>query len=107
MKIEFGEIPNGFLSTVSYTKQKVSWIENDEGVDVGDKVGDKITENQQKILFLIKDNPSVSAQKLAEMVGVSRRKIEENLKKLKDTGKLLRIGKPKSGYWKVNDTNEI
>jgi hypothetical protein len=38
MKIEFGEIPNGFLSTVSYTKQKTSWIENEEGVEVGDKV---------------------------------------------------------------------
>lgn len=49
MKMVFEEIPNGFLSTISYTKQKVSLVENDEGVNLGDKV----TDNQMKILQLI------------------------------------------------------
>lgn len=107
MKMEFAAVAGGFLWTISYEEQKVISDVDGSGADkvtdkVGDKVDDKITENQQKILLCIKDNHTVSAQKMSELVGISKRKIEENLKKLKDTGKLVRVGNSKSGYWKVN-----
>jgi hypothetical protein len=51
MKMEFGEIQSGFLFTVSYTKQKVSLVENEEGENVGVNVG------VNTILVLIENNP--------------------------------------------------
>ena len=67
--------------------------------NVTDKVGDKITENQIKILECIAGNPFISAQKIAEQIGITSRKIEDNIKKLKRLGLLERIGNPKSGFW--------
>lgn len=53
-----------------------------------------------KLLF--KDS-SLSAAKLAEKIGVARRNIESNIKKLKDYGILVRHGSPKNGYWEVSE----
>jgi predicted HTH transcriptional regulator len=68
-------------------------------VEVGDKVGDKITENQMQLLECIRKDPYISAQKIAEQIGISSRKTEDNIKKLKGLGMLERIGNPKTGYW--------
>jgi len=50
-----------------------------------DKVGN-LTENQQSIIQSMKANPKVSAAKLSEIVGISKRKVEENVAKLKKMG---------------------
>jgi Fic family protein len=70
---------------------------------VGNKVGSEVgnlTENQKKILELIEKNNRISAAKLADFVGISTRKIEENIAKLKQQGLLERIGGTR-GYWKL------
>ena len=46
-------------------------------------------------------NNQLSASKLAEKIGISRRNIEINLRKLKEYGILIRHGSPKNGYWEV------
>ncbi len=71
------------------------------GEKVGDRVGENLTDNQQLMVTLIREDPYVSAKKLAEKVGISSRKIEENIKKLKDKGVIARIGPAKGGYWKI------
>jgi len=38
---------------------------------------------------------------LSETVGISSRKIEENIRKLKAQGVLKRIGPAKGGYWEI------
>ena len=47
----------------------------------------------------------ISARELSVELGISQRKIEENISKLKERGILQRIGPAKGGYWKIN-TNE-
>jgi len=54
--------------------------------NVRDKVGEKLTENQIIILNQMQNDPYISAKVLAEKVGISVRKIETNIKKLKDSG---------------------
>jgi len=71
------------------------------GEEVGEKVGDRLTENQVNILNLLKNNPQISAKQLALQVGISQRKIEENLAKLKSKGVIDRIGPAKGGRWVV------
>ena len=46
-----------------------------------------------------KEDKYLSATKLAEVTGISRRNVENNIKKLKDMGVLVRQGSPKYGYW--------
>ena len=57
---------------------------------------------QRRILEIISKDPKISANKLAELVGISRRNIEANLKKLKTLGILKRVGSPKFGYWEIS-----
>ena len=76
---------------------------------VGEKVGDKITNktgikltaNQLKIIKYIKLNNKITAKELSKKVGISDRKIEENIKKLKLNNKLKRIGAARNGYWEI------
>ena len=70
---------------------------------VGNKVGNNVgnlTENQQLIIEKIQLNNKISASKLSDIVGISSRKIEENLAKLKEQGILQRIDGTR-GYWKI------
>ena len=101
---EFRNISDGFQVTVFARKQLVSTekVGVKVGVKVGEKVGEKITENQQMILFHIDENQHINALELASIIGISKRKIEENLSKLKAKGLIERIGPDKGGYWKVN-----
>jgi len=66
-----------------------------------EKVGEKLSQNQQSIMEEIIHNPYVSARELSEIVGISSRKIEENIKKLKARGVVKRIGPAKGGHWEV------
>ena len=68
---------------------------------VGEKVGEKVTENQRKILELTNKNPHISAREISKVIGISQRKTEENISKLKQKGLLKRIGPDKGGYWKA------
>ena len=43
----------------------------------------------------------MSAKELAEHVGISSRKIEQNIAKLKQWGLLKRIGPAKGGHWEL------
>jgi len=67
------------------------------------EVTEKVTENQQKILNNIFNNQYITAEELASIVGISARKIKENLSKLKSRGFLERIGPDKGGYWKITN----
>ena len=48
----------------------------------------------------------LSATKLAEQIGIAKRNVKANIKKLKEQGLLVRHGAPKNGYWEVID-NQI
>ena len=76
-------------------------VDNKVGDKIGDKVGDTLTENQQKILMNLTLNPIIKASELASIVGISKRKIEENISKLKAIGLIARIGPNKGGEWKI------
>jgi len=67
------------------------------------KATEKVTENQKKILNSIKGNPNITKQELSKKVGISDRKIKDNIKKLKENNLLKRIGSPKGGHWEIID----
>ncbi len=69
------------------------------GNEVGNKVGN-LTENQMMIVQMMKENSKISAKLLSEAVGISVRKIEENVAKLKKLGIIERVGGTR-GHWEV------
>jgi len=76
--------------------------EVDKVTDNGtDKVTEKVTENQKVIIELLNENNNYTTAELAQKVGISQRKVKENLRKLKEKGLLKRIGSAKKGYWEI------
>jgi ATP-dependent DNA helicase RecG len=73
------------------------------GEKVGEKVGEALTNNQRQILTLLRDNPRMAAREVVQRIGISSRKVEENIAKLKALTLLKRIGPAKGGYWQVTD----
>jgi ATP-dependent DNA helicase RecG len=85
---------------IKYEKQKLSTKAEPEVVE---KVGENLTTNQQKIIDSIKADNPITARTLALKIGISQRKVEENLAKLKNLGIPKRIGSAKGGHWKIID----
>ena len=65
------------------------------------KVTIKVTINQQKIIDTINKNPYVTQEELADIIGITKKSITANMKKLQDSGLIKRIGANKNGHWQV------
>ena len=65
------------------------------------KVNIKVTINQQKIIDTINKNPYVTQEELADIIGITKKSITANMKKLQDSGLIKRIGANKNGHWQV------
>jgi ATP-dependent DNA helicase RecG len=63
-----------------------------------EKVDESLSENLKKIIKAVRQEPRISALKLSKIIGISLRKTEENISKLKENGLLVRIGPDKGGY---------
>ena len=84
-------------------KQTGNVIENDGKVaenvtDASQKTSQKTS---QKIIDLIKEDPYISTSKMAEIIGVDRRNIARNIKKLQEQGAVRRVGPDKGGFWEI------
>jgi predicted HTH transcriptional regulator len=67
----------------------------------GDKVIGKINEKIKTTLDVIKDNPTATIPKLAELTGKSQSTISRELKEYQNAGLLYREGARKKGKWVV------
>lgn len=72
------------------------------GVNVGANVG--VNEAESMCLRILRENPKLSAQKIADQMGLSARQVERLLARLKKGGRIERIGADKNGYWKIVDS---
>ncbi len=70
---------------------------------VTNRVTNKVTNHQLVILEEVGRNKNVTAEQLSTIVGISRRKIIENLSKLKQKKLLERVGSTRKGYWRRKD----
>lgn len=67
------------------------------------KVTQKVTVNQKKIIEAIKKNPFITQEELSQIIGLSRKSIVQNMKKLQENGLLKRVGADKNGHWEIQD----
>ena len=87
------------LSLILNTIEEIIISEN----RVTQKVTVKVTVNQQKIIDAIKNNPFVTQEELAEIVGIARKNIVSNMKKLQENGLIKRVGADKNGHWQIEE----
>lgn len=85
------------LQTILNTVKEI--IENEKKITP--KINVKITVNQRKILEAVRQNPFVTQEELASIVGIAKLNINKNMKKLQEQGILERIGADKNGKWIV------
>ena len=57
--------------------------------------------SSQKILELIKQNPSIPTTEMAENLKISRRAIAKQIANLKENNQIRRVGPDKGGHWEV------
>lgn len=57
--------------------------------------------SSQKILAMVKDNPFVTTQTIADAIGVTRRAVAKQIAKLQEKNVLKRIGADKGGHWEI------
>ena len=56
----------------------------------------------EKVLEYIKNNPQITAPKIAMQLGLSTRGVEKSLRQLRDSGIIKRVGSPTfGGYWEI------
>ena len=54
-----------------------------------------------KIIELIKENSNITTTQIALLCNVSSKTIKRDISKLKEAGKIKRVGSQKSGYWEI------
>ena len=86
--------------TVPKVAEKVN-VNATEKVNATENVIDASQKTSQKIIDLIKEDPYISTSKMAEIIGVDRRNIARNIKKLQEQGVVRRVGPDKGGFWEV------
>ena len=69
----------------------------------GKELGKELSENQQKIIALIIQNPKITIKEMAEQLSLSETGIEKNIKKLREMGAVERVGGRRGGYWQYNE----
>lgn len=55
----------------------------------------------EKIIFLIKENPTITQSELSKKIELTRRGVEWNLKQLKERKIIRRVGGRKEGHWEI------
>ena len=93
---ESNELKNRYCH-IKYNEQTVNEVTQKVTVNVTVK----FTANQKKILEEIKKNPFVTQEELAEIVGITRKSIIENMKKLQNQKIIKRVGADKNGHWEI------
>ncbi len=68
---------------------------------VGEKGVEKLSEKENIILRLIKDDPKISKQEMSTKGELTKKSVEYNITLLKRKGVLRRVGADRGGYWEV------
>jgi ATP-dependent DNA helicase RecG len=68
---------------------------------MGLEKGEASPQSSEKILSLLKTEPELAAREIAHRIGISPRAVEKQISKLRQAGKLRRVGPAKGGHWEV------
>lgn len=71
---------------------------HNDGINVGLDVG-----LEKKILAIMEDDSSVAMGVISDKLNVTKRTVERNVKKLREQGKIERVGGKCYGHWEIHE----
>jgi ATP-dependent DNA helicase RecG len=92
---------DSFFRAIFYRDPRYSLKTDRLGEKGVEKGVEKLTSTRQEIITHMQQNRTISAKELSILVGISHRKIQENISWLKEKGLIKRIGPDKGGHWEV------
>jgi ATP-dependent DNA helicase RecG len=57
--------------------------------------------SSEKIIGLLQSNAKLAAREIGNMLGISPRAVEKQIARLREEGRVRRIGPDKGGHWEV------
>jgi len=90
-EIEFTDDRDGCLFTATVRRK--------EGASLGINQGSE--KSSEKIMAALRTNSGMAATGIAELLGITPRAVEKQIAKLREAGRLRRIGPDKGGHWEV------
>ena len=110
----FSKIINNYVNQINYRKNKKPYFKSDpyQFMVVMPNLNYGIKENglqkpkdeiREKILTLIKLNPTITIGAIASKLDISKRTVDRKIKELKEENLINRVATGKKGLWKVKD----
>jgi ATP-dependent DNA helicase RecG len=98
--IDFSDDREGcvFIATVHRKELKGS---AEPGICIDERSEKSSEKSSEKILSLLKSDPGLAAGDIAKMIGITQRAVEKQIAKLREEGRIRRIGPDKGGHWEV------
>lgn len=56
-----------------------------------------------RIIEILRDEPAISQEVLAERLGITRRVVQKKINYLKTAGRIERVGGKRYGHWRINE----
>lgn len=110
----FEEVRGGLMATIK-RERFMSHIEKPDNIrfikDFIKERGLELTERQQEILQLLRDNPELTSQKISQKIShensATPRTIIKDMNFLQEIGLLQRVGSKKDGHWEVIAPDDV
>jgi len=84
---------------------KIEFTDDREGclftATVHRKAGTHTEKSSEKIMEALRANPSMAAKEMADRLGLTPRAVEKQIAKLREAGRIRRVGPDKGGHWEV------
>ena len=94
--IDFSDDREGSLFTATVLRQEAkSSAELDSSSEKGSE------KSSEKVLAFLKADPELTAREIADKLGITPRAVEKQISKLREEGRIRRIGPDKGGHWEV------
>ncbi len=97
----YGKDAYEFSENTIVVKIPFSWINVVHHKQDNKPIGDHLSDNQQRVLAEIRNNPNVTAAQLSVKLTLARATIENAMSVLKKKGFIERVGSRKTGFYKV------
>lgn len=97
-----------YTQVVAYISEEFARIQSEEQTGSG-KITQEITQEiaqeniYDKIVSLMKDDPEVTREEIAQRLGIKSDNVKYRIRKLKESGRINREGSTKSGRWIVHE----
>ena len=94
----------GYIDRIGFNKNGYWELIRKTSYELPDKIDEKVnelTEIQQKVFDLIRNNENITTDKISETLSISRRYATSIIKHLKSLDYIERDGSDKTGIWKV------